>query len=137
MLTFCIERRQAMKNLPGGYSLVELLIALGFVSLTLSSVSAATLYTEHHLAAINQILCAEQIVTNIATDLLGSQKTWTSSMQTEWRTDAEQWLPGAVLYLNTNHIEVHWPTLTSLAIHCQARDSNHSCLGLDLEENTR
>lgn len=133
ILALC-TKSTAMKDVPAGYSLVELLITLGFVSVTLSSVSAATLYTEHHLAAMNQILCAEQILTNIATDLLGTQYHWTTAMQAQWRSDAAQWLPGSVLRLNSNHIEIHWPALTSLEIHCQTKDSGYSCLGLDLEE---
>lgn len=115
-----------------GYSFVELLITLGFVSLTLIGVSQAMLTAEQNLTAVNQTRCAAQSLSNIAQELLGNQNAWTAALQTHWHDQAIRCLPNATLHIHSDHIEIHWPTRTPLNIHCETVTQLNACLGLDL-----
>ena len=115
-----------------GYSLVELLIALSFTSIMLLTLSTTWLYTQHVNASLNQVRMAEQIVTNIATELLVTQKTWDNNNLENWRKQAEQFLPNSVLSLNSNEIQLTWPSNAALAIHCDAVKPGTSCLAIKI-----
>ena len=115
-----------------GFSFVELLITLGFVSLTLISVSEAIRYSEQNLAAVNQTLCAAQSLSNIAQALLSNQNGWTAALQTHWHDQAMRCLPNATLHIHPDHIEIDWPTRRPLNIHCEVVTKKNACLGLDL-----
>jgi hypothetical protein len=116
-----------------GYSFIEFLIALGFVSITIVSVSTATLQAQHHLAATNQTLCAAQILSNIEQELLGSKNNASAAQQNYWHTQAAKWLPGATVHINHAHIEIHWPADTPIISHCEAIENGYSCLGMDIQ----
>lgn len=108
-----------------GFSLAELLVALGLIALASLSLSATWLYAQHAAVQNHQTEIAAQLLNNIAKEQL-TQPKWKNT--SSWQAELEQHLPNANLFLKPQKIQLTWLSMSKLEIHCQTNKETEACV---------
>ncbi|MCD6046600.1 MAG: hypothetical protein K0S08_247 [Gammaproteobacteria bacterium] len=93
-----------------GFTYTELLVCLGIVSTTLLTVSTLWLSSLQDFAKGNQARLAQNILNNIAVQIIANHQQYSAAEISQWQHNVSQILPGAEISVSSHQLKISWPS---------------------------